>query len=87
MPTSDSDDLEALRYPIGRARPRPELTAAERGPLVDWLGGAAGRVHHLAFTCDEPASVPGAARLASGVYEVPPDGMTGTRLLLRAADH
>ena len=75
-----------LAWP-GPGRVRLLAPTAERGPLVDWLGGAAGRVHHLAFTCDEPASVPGAARLASGVYEVPPDGMTGTRLLLRAADH
>jgi methylmalonyl-CoA/ethylmalonyl-CoA epimerase len=57
-------------------------TSKDGGPLVDWLAGRPGRVHHLRFTCAEPASVRGATRLASGAYEVAPDAVTGTRLLL-----
>ena len=72
-----------LAWP-GPGRVRLLTPTGGRGPLVEWLGGAPGRIHHLAFTCDDPASVDGATRLASGAYEVPPDAATGTRLLLRA---
>jgi catechol 2,3-dioxygenase-like lactoylglutathione lyase family enzyme len=72
-----------LRWPgPGRVRLLAP-TATRRGPLAEWLGDAPGRVHHLLFTCDDPASVPGATPLASGAYEVAPDVATGTRLVLR----
>jgi methylmalonyl-CoA/ethylmalonyl-CoA epimerase len=59
-------------------------TSKDRGPLVDWLAGRPGRLHHLLFTCGDPASVTGATALASGAYELAPDDVTGTRLVLRA---
>ena len=55
-------------------------------PLEPWLEGRAGRVHHLAFATQEPASVPGARPTArAGTYEVAPDENRGVRLLLNAS--
>jgi len=54
------------------------------GPLAEWLGDRPGRIHHLAFTCDDPAAVPGARALADGRWEVPPGDNLGSRLLLTA---
>jgi methylmalonyl-CoA/ethylmalonyl-CoA epimerase len=59
-------------------------TSRNGGPLVDWLAGRPGRLHHLHLTCDDPGAVSGATQLASGAYEVAPDDVTGTRLVLRA---
>jgi methylmalonyl-CoA/ethylmalonyl-CoA epimerase len=52
------------------------------GPLAAWLGDRPGRTHHLAFTCPDPAAVPGVVPLADGTWELPPDGPTGTRVVL-----
>lgn len=52
------------------------------GPLASWLAGRPGRVHHLAFACDDPPGVPGAVPLADGAWELPPDAATGTRFVL-----
>lgn len=84
----DEGDDEACRW-VQLAWPGPGRirllapTSADRSPLVDWLRGRRGRLHHLRFTCDDPASVTGATPLASGAYEVAPDDVTGTRLVLR----
>ncbi len=51
---------------------------------VHWLGDRPGRLHHLAFTLVEPATVPDAQPLGDGRYEVPPERNLGVRLHLRA---
>jgi methylmalonyl-CoA/ethylmalonyl-CoA epimerase len=84
-PVDDGEDEGArwtdLRWP-GPGRLRLAQPASTTGPLVDWLGGRAGRVHHLAFTCPDPAVVPGARALADGRWEVAPEENLGVRLLL-----
>jgi methylmalonyl-CoA/ethylmalonyl-CoA epimerase len=72
-----------LAWP-GPGRVRLLAPTGDTGPLVDWLAGGPGRIHHLAFTCDDSAAVAGATPLASGAYVVAPDDATGTRLVLRA---
>jgi hypothetical protein len=37
------------------------------GPLARWIGGRAGRIHHLQLTADEPAGLPGAELAAEAV--------------------
>jgi methylmalonyl-CoA/ethylmalonyl-CoA epimerase len=74
-----------LAWP-GPGRVRLLCPTGDASPLARWIGGAAGRVHHLHFTCADPASVPGATPLADGTWEVPPDEATGTRLVLRPHD-
>ena len=54
--------------------------------LAHWLGDRAGRLHHLAFTLDEPGTVPDARPLGDGRYEIPPERNLGVRLRLRAPD-
>lgn len=50
---------EELGWPgPGRVR---LLAPTGDGPLRDWLGPRAGRVHHLAFSVEDPASVPDVA--------------------------
>lgn len=53
------------------------------GALDDWIGGRAGRVHHLAFVLADPASLPGAVA-SDGHWRIEPQGNEGTRLLLVA---
>ena len=53
--------------------------------LGHWLGDRAGRLHHLAFSLDEPGTVPGAHPLGDGRYEIPPEHNLGLRLLLQPA--
>jgi methylmalonyl-CoA/ethylmalonyl-CoA epimerase len=52
--------------------------------LGHWLGDRAGRLHHVAFSVEEPATVPDARPLGDGLYEVPPERNLGLRLLLAA---
>ena len=54
--------------------------------LAHWLGNRAGRLHHLAFTLDEPGTVPDAQPLGAGRYEIPPERNLGVRLRLEAPD-
>jgi catechol 2,3-dioxygenase-like lactoylglutathione lyase family enzyme len=49
---------------------------------ADWLGDRVGRLHHVAFAVDDPATVPGAVPHEDGRWELPPDDLTGTRLVL-----
>jgi hypothetical protein len=72
-----------LAWP-GPGRVRLIEPATGNGPLADWLGDRPGRVHHLGFTCPDPAAVAGARPLADGRWEVPPEHNLGTRLVLRA---
>jgi len=51
--------------------------------LAHWLGDRAGRLHHAAFSVEEPATVPDARPLGDGVYEIPPERNLGLRLILR----
>lgn len=51
--------------------------------VTSWLGGRAGRLHHLAFACDDPGGIAGAVPRPGGTYEVPPDANLGVRLVLR----
>jgi methylmalonyl-CoA/ethylmalonyl-CoA epimerase len=84
----DRGEAEGVRW-VDLAWPGPgRLRLAEPttpdGPQSDWLGDRAGRIHHLAFTCDAPADVGGARPLADGRWEVPPEANLGVRLLLTA---
>ncbi|MHB8466300.1 MAG: VOC family protein [Acidimicrobiales bacterium] len=57
------------------------------GPSVaPWVGGQAGRLHHLAFVTDDPAALADARRLGeSDIWEVLPEHNHGTRLRLRSS--
>jgi methylmalonyl-CoA/ethylmalonyl-CoA epimerase len=50
----------------------------------DDLDGRAGRLHHLAFTCQQPEDVPDARADGDGAWIVEPQNNLGTRLVLRA---
>ena len=50
--------------------------------LGKWLGGRAGRVHHLAFSHPSPVNARDAALLADGTYEIRPADNLGVRLVL-----
>jgi catechol 2,3-dioxygenase-like lactoylglutathione lyase family enzyme len=71
-----------LAWP-GPGRVRLLEPLSDASPVARWLGELSGRVHHLAFTCDDPGGVPGALQRAGGVWEVPPDANLGVRLVLR----
>jgi methylmalonyl-CoA/ethylmalonyl-CoA epimerase len=60
---------------------RVRLVEATGGPLEPWLAGATGRVHRLDVAVDDPSAIPGAVP-AGDAYEIPPDGLTGTRIRL-----
>ncbi len=51
--------------------------------MPGWLGGNAGRLHHAAFTTENPEDVPGAKPTGDGRYEIAPEANLGVRLLLR----
>ena len=71
---------------VGPGRLRLLEPTSGTGPVATWLGGRPGRLHHLAFTVDDPAGVPGSRPLGNGDFEVPPQANQGVRLLLRAPD-
>jgi methylmalonyl-CoA/ethylmalonyl-CoA epimerase len=50
--------------------------------LGHWLGDRAGRLHHVDFSVEEPATVPNARPLGDGRYEIPPEHNLGLRLHL-----
>jgi catechol 2,3-dioxygenase-like lactoylglutathione lyase family enzyme len=77
-----SADWVELRWPgPGRVR---LFTATEASSTVsEWIGAAAGRLHHLAFTVAQPEAVADAKPTGDGRYEVPPESNLGTRLMLR----
>ena len=51
--------------------------------LIHWLGDRTGRLHHAAFSVEEPGTVPDARPLGDGTYEIPPEDNLGLRLILR----
>src|SRR4051812_13366155 len=70
-----------LAWP-GPGRIRLLEPVSPASPLSTWLGDLPGRVHHLAFTCPDPAGIDGPVPLADGPYEVAPEAASGARLLL-----
>ena len=75
----DGDRYVDLAWPgPGRIR----LIEARSPELSAWVGSRPGRMHHLAFTLADPASVPGAtARRGGGAaFEIPPEANLGVRL-------
>ena len=59
---------------------RLRLLEAVHGELARWLGGRPGRLRHLYFSFDEPATVPGATEVAEGRWVV--ESVCGTRLVV-----
>ena len=70
-----------LAWP-GPGRIRLLSPTSATSPLAAWLADRPGRLHHIAFACDDPAAIRDATPLASGAYEVAPERACGTRLLL-----
>ena len=70
-----------LAWP-GPGRVRLLTPATPGGPVARWIGDLPGRLHHIAFTGVDPSTVAGAIELANGGWEIPPDDVLGTRLLL-----
>lgn len=58
------------------------LQPAAGSAVAAWVGDGAGRVHHLAFAAEDPASIPGARQSRDGLFEVDPDANLGVRLVL-----
>ena len=52
------------------------------GPVAAWLGAEAGRLLHVEFRGEDPASIPAAAPVDGGMYEIAPHDNEGVRLLL-----
>ena len=61
---------------------RLRLLEATHGELAGWLGGRPGRLRHLYFSFDEPATVPGAVEVAEGRWAV--DAVCGTRIVINS---
>jgi len=70
-----------LAWP-GPGRMRLVTPSSPASPMASWLGDRSGRVHHIAFSGVSGADLEGAVALADGSYELRPDELTGTRLLL-----
>jgi catechol 2,3-dioxygenase-like lactoylglutathione lyase family enzyme len=64
----------------GRIRLLEPVTGTS--PVGVWLQGRRGGVHHLAFSCPDPASIEAAVPRADGSFEVAPEHAQGTRLRL-----
>jgi hypothetical protein len=84
-PQAEGEDA-GIRW-IDLAWPGPGRVRLLAGaPLDAWLDGRAGRLHHLAFTTDDPATIEGARPTSEdGTFEVAPDDNHGVRLRLNAA--
>ena len=81
-----ADDEDGPHARVDLAWPGPGrirlVSPTGPGPLDDWLGSRAGRVHHVAFEVPDPARVTGAVRDGAR-WVVPPADNLGTRLVLR----
>ena len=80
------DDLSASTFDAcwpggGRLR----VTTPRTDDEARWLGTRPGRLHHLAFTVDEPGAIEHAEHCADGRYEIEPEHNLGTRLVLTSA--
>lgn len=79
--TDEAAEWIDLDWP-GSGRIRLHQPTSSASPLSEWLGGRAGRVHHIAFVASDPASIPDAVALADGAWEVPPAANFGARLVV-----
>jgi len=79
--TADSRWVE-LAWP-GPGRLRLLAPTAPSSPIARWLGERRGRVHHLAFSLDEPGTIASAKPSEDGTWEVAPADNLGVRLILR----
>ena len=73
-----------LAWP-GPGRVRLLEPTSTASPLVAWLDGRSGRVHHVAFAITDPRAVEGAVADGGGQFELAPRHAQGTRLLLATA--
>ncbi len=84
-PVADGSDGEGPWIELAWPGPgRLRLVAAE-GAAKAWIGERAGRLHHVAFTVDDPARIAGAVERDGGSFEVPPESNLGVRLRLSPA--
>jgi hypothetical protein len=70
-----------LAWP-GPGRVRLMTPSSPASPLAAWIGDRPGRVHHIAFAGADASGVESAVELADGGWELPPNDVMGTRLLL-----
>ncbi|MGI9615667.1 MAG: VOC family protein [Acidimicrobiales bacterium] len=63
---------------------RLQLVNPTDAELGHWLGDRTGRLHHVAFSLDEPGTVPDARPIGAGRYEIPPEQNLGLRLRLQS---
>ncbi len=81
---SEHDDLSGRRAELAWQGPgRLRLVEPTSSDEIAWLGDRPGRVHHLAFTVADAATVRGAVPIGEGVYEIAPETNHGVRLRLR----
>ncbi len=73
-----------LAWP-GSGRVRLVAPDSAASPWSAWLDGRPGRVHHIAFSLQDPSAVPGAVPARDGTWVVAPERNLGVRLVLRAA--
>jgi methylmalonyl-CoA/ethylmalonyl-CoA epimerase len=71
-----------LAWP-GPGRVRLLAPTSPSSPVATWMGGRRGRVHHVAFTCENPADIVGATARPDLTYEIAPEANLGVRLILR----
>lgn len=70
-----------LAWP-GPGRVRLVAPASPGASLHGWLDGRPGRVHHLAFAANDPATITDADDRGDGFFEVVPERNLGVRVLL-----
>jgi methylmalonyl-CoA/ethylmalonyl-CoA epimerase len=68
----------------GPGRVRLLEPASDASPIAAWLDGRRGRVHHIAFSCPDPATVEGAVPEGEQ-FVIAPERALGTRLVLTAS--
>ncbi|MFM7508043.1 MAG: VOC family protein [Actinomycetota bacterium] len=64
---------------------RLRLLEAAHGEAASWVGDRHGRLRHLYFSYDEPATVPGAVEVAEGRWVI--ESACGTRIVLNSTVH
>jgi methylmalonyl-CoA/ethylmalonyl-CoA epimerase len=61
---------------------RIRLLEPRDGAGAAWLGGRVGRIHHLAFSCHDPAAIRDARARDDSTFEIAPDRTPGVRFEL-----
>lgn len=79
----NGDPWIELAWP-GPGRLRLVTPGSPASPLTSWIGDGAGRLHHIAFAVDEPATVSDVTALEGGMWEIDPAANAGVRLILSA---